>query len=290
MEITGKMGADLQQSISVKLYLRLKGSLIGFNEEIISRYVHPEKKITDNDVIFASFDKSGRTWVRFFIASYINDYYELGYNVDWSNFIRLTPGPMYKKEELMLFPRTDLVKPIFSHRRTIGRFFPGRKVVYITRNFLDILVSFYFFHKNRNWYDFENMDVNRFAMSAFDLDEAISRINYFSRKLEKASEYMVVPYEELRQETESTFRRIIEFTPYEFDKNVFRRAMEHSSFESMQKLELKGRGDVAREKLHARRGETNKYKEYLSQDAISFVKDRLDKKMTGALKKYYLPH
>lgn len=271
------------------LITRLKGSFIGFNEEIISRYLHPEKKITDDDVIFASFDKSGRTWVRFFIASYINDYYKLGYNVDWSNFVRLTPGPMYKREELMLFPRTDLIKPIFSHRRTIGRFFPGRKVVYITRNFLDILVSFYFFHKNRNWNDLEDMDINQFAMSGFDLDEAINRINYFSRQLEEARDYLVIPYEELRKETDSTFRRIIEFTPYEYDEDVFKRAMEHSSFESMQKLELEGRNGVSIEKLHTRRGETNKYKEYLSDEVFSLITAQLDKKMTGVLKKYYLP-
>lgn len=283
------MNINYQKGIPYKVFIRLKGSIKGFNEESISRVLHPSKKITNEDVIFASYDKSGRTWVRFFIAAYINDYYKFGYDVDWSNFGRLTPGPMYKKEELMLFPGKGLVKPIFSHRKTIGRFFPNRKVVYISRNFLDILVSFYFFHKNRNWHDYEGLDINQFVMSAFELDEAISRINYFSRQLEKSREYMVMPYEELRQDTEGSFRKIIEFTPYEYDEGVFKRAIEHSSFESMQKLELKGREGVDKEKLHARSGTTNKYKEYLSEDTIAFVTDLLEKKMTGLLKEYYLP-
>lgn len=282
------MSINYQKSTPYKAFIRLRGSVNGFSEEIVSRFLHPTKKITNEDIIFASFDKSGRTWVRFFIASYINDYYELGYDVDWDSFLRLTPGPMYKKEALMLFPRTNLVKPVFSHRKTIGRFFPNRKVVYISRNFLDIIVSFYFFHKNRDWHDY-GMDANQFAMSAFELDEAISRINYFSRQLEKSHDYMVISYEELKQDTEASFRKIIEFTPYVYDEEVFKRAIEHSSFESMQKLELKGRETVAKEKLHARRGGVNKYREHLNEDTISFVTDLLDKRLTGILRDYYLP-
>ena len=53
----------------------IKGRFIGFSDEYVARFFHYEKRITKDDIIFASFDKSGRTWVRFFVASYINDFY-----------------------------------------------------------------------------------------------------------------------------------------------------------------------------------------------------------------------
>jgi hypothetical protein len=267
----------------------LKGRLSGFNDEYIARLFHYSHRITKNDIIFGSFDKSGRTWVRFFIAAYISRYYNLGINVDWTNYYQVTPGTQFKKEGLLLFPTRKIVKPIFSHRRTIGRYFPGRKVVYITRNMLDILVSFYFFHKHRSWHDYRDVDVNDFVLNHFDLDEAINRINYFSSQLKMAREIFLLPYEELRKEPETKFTELITFTGYGYDQAIFHEAIERSSLRSMQQLELDVSQSDSTEQLHARQGGIYTYADYLNQNVICFVLDQLEQKLTGKLKQFYIP-
>jgi hypothetical protein len=267
----------------------LKGRLSGFNDEYVARLFHYSHRITKKDIIFGSFDKSGRTWVRFFIAAYISRYYDLGIDVNWTNYIQLAPGTLFKKEALLLFPTRKIVKPIFSHRRTIGRYFPGRKVVYITRNMLDILVSFYFYHKHRRWYDYNDVDVNEFVANRFDLDEAINRINYFSTQLRKAREFFLLPYEALRKEPETKFEELIMFTGYGYNEAVFHEALERSSFRSMQQMELGVSQSDSTEKLHVRQGGIYTYADYLNKDVICFVLDQLEQKLNGILKPFYIP-
>lgn len=52
-------GARSRGSDPRALALRLKGGVLGFVEEAVSRWLHPTRRITVDDVVFASFDRSG---------------------------------------------------------------------------------------------------------------------------------------------------------------------------------------------------------------------------------------
>jgi hypothetical protein len=53
-------GARSRGSDPRALALRLKSGVLGFVEEAVSRWLHPTRRITVDDVVFASFDRSGR--------------------------------------------------------------------------------------------------------------------------------------------------------------------------------------------------------------------------------------
>lgn len=281
-------GSRIVASVPMASLSGLKGDLRGFYEERVARYIHKQCRIRPDDIIVGSFDRSGRTWVRFFVAAYVSHYFRMGMRVDWSNYAHLTPGTMCKRENLIQFPRTDIHRVLFSHRKSVGRYFPDRRVVYVARRFLDILVSYYFYHKNRAWQVIRSPNVAAFVRDEFDFREAIDRINYFSRQIEKTREVLILPYESLKQETESRFRGLVDFIDYGYDEAAFRAALEHSSFDSMQRMEVEYSPESAKDKLHARRSKTNAFKEHFDEDLVAFVQDRLSGGLRGVLKEYYL--
>lgn len=265
----------------------IKKKLKLINDDYIARLFHKECRIGVDDVLVGSFPRSGRTWIRFFVGAYISHYYELGIEVSWDNFVTLAPGPLCNEESgLMSFPK-GIDRVIFSHNRPIGRYFPGRKVVYVTRNFLDILVSSYFFHKQRSESSCGS-SVNDYARRQFDFEEAIDRINYFSQQLTTTSDLLIMPYESMREDPEQWFRRFIMFTNYGYDEGAFSKAMDHSSFSSMRKMELEQREYDSEEGLHTRQGAVNRGTDYLDENTVEYVQHFLDQNLKGLLRKYYL--
>lgn len=269
---------------------RIKKKLGVIYEDYVARIFHKECKIGPDDVIIASYPRSGRTWVRFFIGSYINHLYGLGIDVTWDNFAMLSPGYLCNERDgLLLFPK-DVPRVIFSHNKPIGRYFPGRKVIYITRNFVDILVSYYFFHKHRESTQHIDLSVDDFVREEFNFPEAIDRLNYFSGQLEKAEAVLMMPYESMRTVPEHWFKKLLQFANYEYDQAAFQKALEHSSFSSMRRMEREQRGYGSEEKFHTRRGGFSEATNYLSEETIAYVQSLLYRNLRGILKEYYLGH
>lgn len=258
------------------------------HEDYLSRFFHEKCRISLDDIIIASFPRSGRTWVRFFIGSYIDYYYNLGIEVDWNNFTSLSPGYLCNKRDgLLLFP-DHLPRVIFSHNKPIGRYFPKRKVVFLTRTFLDIVVSYYYFHKHRGKTYYKDLDINEFVMNVFNIKEATKRINYFSSQLESSKSTLIIPYERLRNKPEEEFRRLIMFTNYEYNEESFYAALEHSSFKSMREMEKKQKDLNSEEAYHTRKGSVQENSKLLDDETKTYVQNLLEKYLKGKLKDYYL--
>ncbi len=245
-------------------------------------------RIKQEALIVGSYPKSGRTWLRFFLANYISHLYKLNTTIDWNNFHKLTPSPLCKKEEgLPQFPK-QVEQVIFSHNFYLARYFRNRKVVFITRNFKDILVSYYYFHKYRNLNTIKSLSLNDFVLSAFNFSKAIKKINLFSNKLESARETLIIPYESLKENPTELFKRLIDFSPYDFQKESFDYAFKHSTFEYMHNLEKKNKNYLKKEAFHTRKGEPGESREKLSTKTKKFVNDKLESGLTGILKDYYI--
>lgn len=132
------------------------------------------------------------------------------------------------------------------------------------------------------------MTLDEFVKNEMDLEEAIDRINYFSRQLEKAREVLIIPYEALRAAPEVWFRKLILFSNYEYDEASFYKALKHSSFDSMHKMERTQKGYESEEQFHTRKGAVNQASKYLDQGAMDYVRKLLEQKLHGMLKEYYL--
>ena len=276
----------LLQQLPLLRRLLKKTSLI--NEDYIRRIYRKECWIRSDDTIIGSYPRSGRTWVRFFLGAYINHLYKLGLEVNWNNFAMLSPGYLCNERDgLLLFPK-GIPRMIFSHNRPIGRYFPNRNVVFITRNFCNIMISVYYFQKHRQKKHLSKLDLREFITHEFDFDDAISRINYFSQQLEIAQDVLIMPYESMRKSPETWFKKLVLFSNYKFEEDAFERALKFSSFSSMKKMEQRQMRYESDEQYHTRKGEIDKPSSYLDEETIVFIENILENNLKGMLKEYYI--
>jgi len=215
---------------------------------------------------------------------YINQYYKLKYDINWDNFNYLTPGPLFYYG-FKNYPK-GLQKAIFSHDTIIGRFFRGRKVIFLTRNIFDIIVSYYFFHRNRDKDFYNNIEINDFALNYFDLKRTVNKLNYFANQLRKASDYKIIEYEKLLNDP-NIFYDIIKFSPFPYNEEIIKNAIDYASFNNMRELEKQKISENTQEKFHTRSGQSYKYKKYLNNNIIEQITNYLENNLHGIFKKYY---
>jgi len=271
-----------------KVKKKIKSVIKIIKGDYISRLFYPQCRIRTDEVIIASFPRSGRTWVRFFIANYLNEYYKLKKDVSWENFAELSPGPLCDKESGLLNYPENIPRVIFSHNWYIAKHFKNRRVVYITRNFLDILISCYFFRKYRDEDFPKSISINQFIQKEFNFKKAFKRINFFSERLKLAKKIWILSYEKLRKNPKKKFRQLLDYLNFEYQEDCFEKSFYNSSFKQMHKDETLQKKYKSKEKFHTRKGKIKDYDEYLNDDIVNFVKEKASKQLKGLLKKYYL--
>ena len=246
--------------------------------------VELEKNITRysaSDFIFLSFPKSGRTWIRYFIAKYI----ELEFQKEFTLEI----------EEINNIPRIIFSHNYFDTKQDIEEepeiilqnLLKQKEIFIVVRDPRDVAVSYYHQKVNREE-RLKKMDINEFVFSPI---YGIERQAKFVLKLldlskEHARSKLVV-YENLLRQPETYFYRIIYEIFKEVNNTNFYRALNESTFEKMKEYELtiskQGVGDFSRigkknwngdnNSLKVRRGKLNSYLSELTPESI----ERLNK-------------
>ena len=202
-----------------------------------------------------------------------------------NTFTTITPGYLSRdlKRCIIGHPRF-----IFSHDIEFGKYFRNRKVIYITRKFFDIIVSYYYYHCYRESGYFRNYSIDDFVMNIFDFKNTIKKINYFSRMLIKSKDHLIISYEELLNDDRANFRRIIDFSSLKYDYASFSEAIIMSKFNSMRKLELKNKKLINEKAFHMRKGRNGEGFKELNEKTRFYIYNILNDKLKGILKKYYI--
>jgi hypothetical protein len=196
------------------------------------------------EYIFASYGKSGRTWVRVMISRYYQLAYRLPDNIlmGFDNFHRMN---------------SDIPRIFFTHDNYLRGFtgnvdskrdFYDRKTVLLVRKPQDVAVSQFFQWKYRMRPDKKAM--NRYPahgadISVFDfvkdpnqgLSHIIEFMNGWARELDKIDQLLVVRYEDLRQHPEREMGRIVEFLGMEPDQEFLRDTVDFASVENLRQKE-----------------------------------------------------
>ena len=100
-------------------------------------------KVLDSDIFLVSYPRSGNTWLRFVLGTYIS-----GENVDWINLEYIFPD-IYKCSEDFL-SKLQSPRYIKSHHPYDSRY---NKIVYVVRDPRDVLVSYYFWHVKFGYFE-----------------------------------------------------------------------------------------------------------------------------------------
>ena len=222
--------------------------------------IYPAPEYREGDVFFCSYPKSGRTWVKQFLAQYMSELFSLGYRKDYDLMSLMAIVPSEWK--LAAFPTPfpygpEVPRVRFSHTLFDDRYV-DMPVIRLKRGIEDTLVSYYY-HTPKD------VKIGPWARSM--VHEVIYYYKNWDANWSRVGRGMTLSYEDLWEDAKGSFHAILDFIGLPFDSKHFYAALERASFDQMQK-EDKG--------IRVRRGVVGGYKDELSPEDIAFIQERIN--------------
>ncbi|WP_461637524.1 sulfotransferase domain-containing protein [Labilibaculum euxinus] len=292
----GNVYFDLEKFVdmgfsSFKLVPTVQKKVVGFLETLKNKSI--DERDARVSFLVSSFPKCGRTWLRFIIANYLN--LEFGLNIQQLNLHNIfSILPNEGKDNLKgigTFKYGDNKEiPLisFSHKKP-SDCMKGEKRLLIIRSIPDVMVS-YFFHTK------ELLGLHQDDISSFirkhdgGVEKYCQFLNLWALEM-KNSNFLVLTYEMLHDETFNIVKSALEFFDMTVDSGKLAKAIDLSSFDNMQKVEIdKGiaghtyKADQP-EARRVRKGIVGGYLDYLDSDDIAYIRNRTEELLSEASKK-----
>ncbi len=249
--------------------------------------------ITWNEVqyVLASFPKSGRTWLRFQICSYLNFYYDLGVDLDLNSMFSIITNDGRDKLrgfDVYKFKRDKRV-PIITSTHAYGTcgYLKGKPVIMLVRDPKDAFLSASYPGKqNKQSPSFmQTLKVNRrkgalrFALFMNTWADQLTR-----------TPHTIVSYEQMKRDTAGCLRRVIELINVPVDDAIIARAVENASLANMRRLNqergLGNSGNVPEgTRLRVNKGAAGRGKKELNPQVRDFIDETLNVALTDEAKR-----
>lgn len=250
------------------------------------------------DYIFASYGKSGRTWVRVMISRYFQLEYDLPDNIlmGFDNYHKLNRGI-----PRVFFTHDNYLRGYTGNVNSKKDFY-DKKTVLLVRKPQDVAVSQFFQWKYRMRPDkkiMNNYPPHEADLSVYDfvkhpgkgMDFIIDFMNAWARELPNIKNLLVVRYEDLRSQPGQEMARIVEFLDLEPNDAFLADTVEFASVENLRKKEQENyfwrSGSRVQAKdvndpntFKVRKAKVGGYRDYFDDDQVAeldaMVESRLD--------------
>jgi hypothetical protein len=249
------------------------------------------------EYVFASYGKSGRTWVRVMISRYYQLVYKLPDNIlmGFDNYHRLN------SEIPRIFFTHDNYLRGYTGNVDSKKDFYDKKTVLLVRKPQDVAVSQFFQWKYRmrpakkamNKYPAHEAEISVYDFVKDDnqgLSHIIEFMNVWARELPRIKELLVVRYEDLRAYPEREMARIVEFLGMEPDEALLRDTVEFASVENMRQKEQENyfwrSGSRVKAKdvndpntYKVRKAKVGGYRDYFDDDQVAELDAMVDSRL-----------
>ena len=247
--------------------------------------------------VFASYGKSGRTWVRVMISRYYQLMYKLPDNIlmGFDNYHRLN------SEIPNIFFTHDNYLRGYTGNVDSKQDFYDKKTILLVRNPRDVAVSQFFQWKYRmrpekkamNRYPEHGAEISVYEFVKDEnqgLPHIIDFMNAWARELPKIKELLVVRYEDLRARPEQEMARIVAFLGMEPDPEYLRDTAEFASVENLRKKEQENyfwrSGSRVQAKdvndpntFKVRKAKVGGYRDYFDDDQVAELDAMVDSRL-----------
>jgi len=201
-------------------------------------------KYKNGDIIVLSIGKSGRTWLRVLINKYLSLHYNIPFTFDLSglhNFNRSIPAIYYSHEIWIHYSDATLLQYIFGKYVIPDSLFNKKKILLLSRDPRDIVISLYF-QKTKRARKRLNIDITNFIRhKKYGIYNIVKVLNIWNKRLNGHPEYLLTRYEDLKQDTLKELIYILSFMGIkEVDINKAKDAVVFSEFNNMRRMENRG--------------------------------------------------
>jgi hypothetical protein len=250
------------------------------------------------DYIFASYGKSGRTWVRVMISRYYQQAYALPERIlmGFDNFHKINPAVP------RIFYTHDNYLRGYTGNLGDKKDFYDKKVVLLVRRPQDVAVSQFFQWKYRMRPG--KMAMNHYPpagaeLSVYDfvtnpdvgLPRIIDFMNVWAAELPRIRNLLLVRYEDLRSDTEHQLARIVEFLGLEPDAQHIKDAVEFATVENLRKMEkenyfwrsgsrVKAKDPNNPHSYKVRRAKVGGYRDYFDDAQLAEIDGMVDSRLS----------
>jgi len=263
----------LSEMLAVKTWVRNRAKNIA-NHFGITQFLGWQ--VDGIKVYIISYPKSGRTWLRSLLGKALCEYYGID-----EKFVLQTQ---------FLTRNTKLLPTQFSHDmkgselwnelETDKSRYRHKKVVFMTRQPHDVMVSFYFHVKNRN--KKFNGSISEFIRSdRWGIKKLLNfnKIWYSNQGI--FEDFLLIKYEDMHEDTNACLFSLLNFIGVrDVPKSVIKNAVEFCNIENMRKMEIANKLNDHRlssnnindkEALKVRKGKIGGYIDYLSEEDIDYI-------------------
>jgi len=199
--------------------------------------------LNDKDVLFASFERSGNTWLRFVLMEILTTG-----DAGFLNVNQILPEMGTHREMKPVLPNGGrLIKTHEMYRSSYKR------AIYLVRDLRDVMLS--------NWARDKEMGFSAYFDHARGMDGYVESFlqgkvtrfgswqahvnSWLDCPLAKNGNLLVVRYEDLRKDTETGLMEMLEFLGVNSDRDRIRRAIENNSLRNMREKEEKAKNSGA---------------------------------------------
>jgi len=235
----------------------------------VLRYSEGICGLKDDDIILASFPKSGNTWVRFFLCNLISIAEWGGRTVDFHAVDETMPE---LGVDNLLRPWNHTVIPRFvkTHRKC-WNLFRGRRSVVVIRDPRDVMVSFYHFETAKLKPRFAGTFSEFIRHDKFGLPAWFS---HFDSWIGNCS--VVLTYEGLRKDDAAEFSRMFESVGVSVRPELTTQAARLARFDKVREVEqkfgLSRKGVFDANYNFSRQGKAGTWRDRFSEADVAFYR------------------
>jgi hypothetical protein len=239
--------------------------------------------------VFASYGKSGRTWVRVMVSRYFQLAYHLPDRIimGFDNFHKLN-----RKVPKIFFTHDNYLRAYLGNPDSRKDFY-GHKTVLLVRKPQDVAASQFFqwkfrmrpYKKALNKYPEDGSDISVYDFVMHEhqgLPRIIEFLNGWARELDNFDNILVVRYEDLRADPETQLARIMEFLDEDVSAEAVMGAVEFASVENMRKMEsqnyfwrsgsrVQARDTSNPDSYKVRKAKVGGYRDYFDDEQIATI-------------------
>lgn len=257
-----------------------------------------EKELANNEQIFLqiiskykpiyymfSFPKSGRTWLRFALANYINIQYNLGLRIDLHSMFTLIPNDGANLEKgigAYSYVKDQRFPAVISSHKSLDKIEENNGIIILLRLVFDVMVSDY--HQHVYFLKIFNGSIKEFIRkdnsSLHTYCKFVNSINSLNSK------NIILTYEMMHDDMNIVMTKTLDFLNISINQDILSKAIIASSFENMKNNEDKygiaGKNDSGGNPngLRVREGKVGNYFKYLDEDDVIYIQEFCDKNLS----------